>query len=277
MKKLVILFMALITTCQLFAQKTLTGTVKDGNANGEAIIGATVQITGTGTGTITDIDGNFSVEVPAGKNQITVSYVGYKSQTINVAGKSHVNVVLHADATNMDEVVVVGYGTMKRSDLTGSVSSINEEQIKQGVNTSLEQAMQGRIAGVQVTQNSGAPGGGISVQVRGINSLSGNEPLYVIDGIAVSGNTDSNTSVLSSINPSDITNIEVLKDASATAIYGSRASNGVVLITTKRGEEGKAKIQYEGYVGWQAMPKYLDVMNLPQYAEFYNVRAKIQG
>ena len=135
MKKLVILFMALITTCQLFAQKTLTGTVKDGNANGEAIIGATVQITGTGTGTITDIDGNFSVEVPAGKNQITVSYVGYKSQTINVAGKSHVNVVLHADATNMDEVVVVGYGTMKRSDLTGSVSSINEEQIKQGVNT----------------------------------------------------------------------------------------------------------------------------------------------
>lgn len=241
MKKLVILFMALITTCQLFAQKTLTGTVKDGNANGEAIIGATVQITGTGTGTITDIDGNFSVEVPAGKNQITVSYVGYKSQTINVAGKSHVNVVLHADATNMDEVVVVGYGTMKRSDLTGSVSSINEEQIKQGVNTSLEQAMQGRIAGVQVTQNSGAPGGGISVQVRGINSLSGNEPLYVIDGIAVSGNTDSNTSVLSSINPSDITNIEVLKDASATAIYGSRASNGVVLITTKRGEEGKAK------------------------------------
>ena len=277
MKKLVILFMALITTCQLFAQKTLTGTVKDGNANGEAIIGATVQITGTGTGTITDIDGNFSVEVPAGKNQITVSYVGYKSQTINVAGKSHVNVVLHADATNMDEVVVVGYGTMKRSDLTGSVSSINEEQIKQGVNTSLEQAMQGRIAGVQVTQNSGAPGGGISVQVRGINSLSGNEPLYVIDGIAVSGNTDSNTSVLSSINPSDITNIEVLKDASATAIYGSRASNGVVLITTKRGEEGKAKIQYEGYVVWQAMPKYLDVMNLPQYAEFYNVRAKIQG
>ncbi len=174
-------------------------------------------------------------------------------------------------------MVVVGYGEMNRSDLTGSVASINEEQIKQGVNTSLEQAMQGRIAGVQVMQNSGAPGGGISVQIRGINSLSGNEPLYVVDGIAISGNTSDNTSALSSINPSDITSIEVLKDASATAIYGSRASNGVVLITTKRGEEGKAQIQYEGYVGWQSIPKFLDMMNLKQYADFYNQRAEIQG
>jgi len=137
--------------------------------------------------------------------------------------------------------------------------------------------MQGRIAGVQVMQNSGAPGGGISVQIRGINSLSGNEPLYVVDGIAMSGQTSDNTSVLSSINPSDITNIEVLKDASATAIYGSRASNGVVLITTKRGQEGKAKIQYEGYMGWQMLPKTLEMMNLKEYASFYNDRAAILG
>jgi TonB-linked SusC/RagA family outer membrane protein len=277
MKKLSFLFMALMMTCQLFAQKTLTGTVTDGDANGEAIIGATIKVTGTSSGGVTDIDGNFSIQVPNGKNSITVSYVGYKTQTINIAGKSRVNVVLHSDATNLNDVVVVGYGTMKRSDLTGAVSSINEKAIKEGVNTSLEQAMQGRIAGVQVTQNSGAPGGGISVQIRGINSLNGNEPLYVIDGIAQSGNTSGSSSVMASINPSDITSIEVLKDASATAIYGSRASNGVVLITTKRGDEGKAKIQYEGYMGWQKMPKYLDVMNLPQYADFYNQRAAIQG
>lgn len=269
--------MAVLATCQLYAQKTLTGTVLDGEANGEPIIGATVQVTGTSSGGVTDLDGNFSVQLPAGKNKVTVSYVGYKSQTIDVSGKTHIEVTLRSDASNLDEVVVVGYGTMKRSDLTGSVSSIDEKAIKEGVNTSLEQAMQGRVAGVQVMQNSGAPGGGISVQIRGINSLGGNEPLYVIDGIAMSGNTSSNTSVLASINPADITSIEVLKDASATAIYGSRASNGVVLITTKRGDEGKAKIQYDGYIGWQAMPKYLDVMDLRQYAEFYNVRAAIQG
>ncbi|MCR5076714.1 MAG: TonB-dependent receptor [Prevotella sp.] len=277
MKKLLMLFMAVLATCQLYAQKTLTGTVSDGDANGEPIIGATVQVTGTNSGGVTDLDGNFTIQVPAGKKTVTISYVGYKSQTIDVTGKSRLDVVLRSSASNLDEVVVVGYGTMKRSDLTGSVSSIDEKTIKEGVNTSLEQAMQGRIAGVQVMQNSGAPGGGISVQIRGINSLNGNEPLYVVDGIAMSGNTSSNTSVLSSINPSDITSIEVLKDASATAIYGSRANNGVVMITTKRGEEGKAKIQYEGYVGWQEMPKYLDVMNLPQYADFYNVRAAIQG
>uniref|UniRef100_A0AB33JB42 TonB-dependent receptor n=1 Tax=Prevotella sp. GTC17259 TaxID=3236795 RepID=A0AB33JB42_9BACT len=271
------LFMAVVMTCQLYAQKTLTGVVTDGTANGEPIIGASVVVTGTGSGGVTDLDGRFSIQVPAGKKSVTVSYIGYRSQTVNIEGKTRITVALQLDENSLDEVVVVGYGTMKRSDLTGSVASIDEKAIKEGVNTSLEQAMQGRIAGVQVMQNSGAPGGGISVQIRGINSLSGNEPLYVIDGIAMSGSTSSNTSVLASINPSDITRIEVLKDASATAIYGSRASNGVVLITTKRGDEGKAKIQYEGYAGWQKMPKYLDVMNLPQYAEFYNVRAKIQG
>lgn len=279
MKKLLILFMAFLAVCQLHAQKTVTGSVKDGSANGDPIIGATVQVPGTGSGGVTDFNGNFSIQVPEGKNSIVISYVGYKSQTLNVAGKSHVDVVLANDVTNLNDVVVVGYGTMKRSDLTGAVSSIDEKAIKEGVNTSLEQAMQGRIAGVQVMQNSGAPGGGISVQIRGINSLNGNEPLYVIDGIAQSGSNSHNTNstALAAINPSDITSIEVLKDASATAIYGSRASNGVVLITTKRGQDGKPQIQYEGYVGWQQMPKYLDLMNLPQYADFYNQRAAIQG
>lgn len=273
--KCIVLLMMMFPLCALAQNVNISGTVTDANT-GEEVIGATVKVKGASGGTITDAMGNYKMSVASGAT-IEVSYVGYQTKQVKVTKGGQLDIQIAEDVNMLEQVVVVGYGVMKRSDLTGSVSSIDEKAIKQGVNTSLEQAMQGRIAGVQVTQNSGAPGGGISVQIRGINSLSGNEPLYVIDGIQVSGNTSSNNSVLSSINPSDITSIEVLKDASATAIYGSRASNGVVLITTKRGEEGKAKIQYEGYMGWQKLPKKLSVMNLPQYAEFYNVRAAIQG
>lgn len=273
-KAMVLLFMLLLPLTA-FAQVKVTGTVTDGSS-GEPIIGVTVKIKGGTTGAVTDLDGNYSVNAKPGQT-LEFSYVGYATLTAKVPASGRLNVTMSEDAQTLNDIVVVGYGVMKRSDLTGSVASINEDAIKQGVNTSLEQAMQGRIAGVQVMQNSGAPGGGISVQIRGINTLNGNEPLYVIDGIATSGNTSGSSSVLASINPSDITSIEVLKDASATAIYGSRASNGVVMITTKRGQDGKAKIQYEGYIGWQALPKKLSVMNLPQYAEFYNVRAAIQG
>ncbi len=273
--KLALLMLLMFVSTAVMAQVTVTGTVYDDI--GEPTIGATVREKGTQNATVTDIDGNFSLKVQSAQATLSVSYVGFQDMEVKLSGRTNVTIDLKQDAQLMDELVVVGYGVMKRSDLTGSVSSIDEKAIKQGVNTSLEQAMQGRIAGVQVTQNSGAPGGGISVQIRGINSLSGNEPLYVIDGIAVSGNTDDNSSVLASINPSDITNIEVLKDASATAIYGSRASNGVVLITTKRGEDGKAKIQYEGYIGWQQLPKQLDVMDLYEYADFYNARAEVRG
>ena len=273
--KCIVLLMMMFPLCALAQNMNISGTVTDANT-GEEVIGATVKVKGASGGTITDAMGNYKMSVASGAT-IEVSYVGYQTKQVKVTKGGQLDIQIAEDVNMLEQVVVVGYGVMKRSDLTGSVSSIDEKAIKQGVNTSLEQAMQGRIAGVQVTQNSGAPGGGISVQIRGINSLSGNEPLYVIDGIQISGNTSSNNSVLSSINPSDITSIEVLKDASATAIYGSRASNGVVLITTKRGEEGKAKIQYEGYMGWQKIPKKLSVMNLPQYAEFYNVRAAIQG
>ncbi len=274
MGKMLLLFMTMLPM-QVLAQVKVTGTVTD-EANGEPIIGATVKVKGSGTGVVTDFDGNYTINANVGQT-LEYSYIGYTTQSMKVSKAGRYDVRLSEDAQTLDQVVVVGYGTMKRSDLTGSVSSINETQIKQGVNTSLEQAMQGRIAGVQVTQNSGAPGGGISVQVRGINSLNGNEPLYVVDGIQMSGQTSSNTSVLSTINPSDITSIEVLKDASATAIYGSRASNGVVLITTKRGQEGKPKLTYEGYAGWQSLPKQLDVMNLKEFAAFYNVRSEIYG
>ena len=230
---------------------------------------------GTSTGTITDLNGKYTLNVSTGQT-LVFSYIGFMEQQV-VATKPVINVVLKEDTKTLDEVVVVGYGTMKRSDLTGSVVSVTGDELKKSVVTSLDQALQGRAAGVSVTQNSGAPGGGISVSIRGINSLNGNEPLYVIDGVAISGNTDGNSSVLSSINPSDIVSMEILKDASATAIYGSRASNGVVLITTNQGKAGKTKVSYEGYYGLQQLPKKLDVLNLREYAEYQNLRAQVLG
>lgn len=258
------------------AQNVTVSGIVSSNADGEPLIGATVSEKGTSNAVFTDVEGNYSIKTKVGAT-LVYSYVGYEAKNVKVGKSSTMDISLNENTAVLDEVVVVGYGAMKRSDLTGAVSSINEDAIKQGVNTSIEQAMQGRIAGVQVTQNSGAPGGGISVQIRGVNSLNGNEPLYVIDGVAISGQTSDDSSVLSSINPADIVSVEVLKDASATAIYGSRASNGVVLISTRQGKEGKAKISYEGYVGWQQLPKRVDTMNLPEYAEFYNIRAEIRG
>ena len=263
------------TSASPLQNRTVTGTVTSGT-DGEALIGVSVQIQERpAVGTITDLDGKYSIQARSNETLI-FSYIGYQTQKIK-ANKTIVNVQLKEDSKILDEVVVVGYGTMKKSDLTGAVTSVSEDEIKQSVVTSLDQALQSRAAGVSVTQNSGAPGGGISVSIRGINSLNGNEPLYVVDGVAISGNNNTNSSVLSAINPSDIVSMEILKDASATAIYGSRASNGVVLITTRQGQAGKTQISYEGYYGLQQLPKKLDVMNLREYAEYQNMRAEIIG
>lgn len=244
--------------------------------DGEPLIGVSVQIKGTTTGVVTDVNGNYAVSITE-KQILVFSYIGFRTQEVKTDGRTVIDIRLKEDTELLDEVVVVGYGTMKRSDLTGSSVSVSSEEIKKSVITSLDQALQGRAAGVAVTQNSGTPGGGISVSIRGTNSLNGNEPLYIIDGIAIDGQTNGNNSALSAINPADIVSMEVLKDASATAIYGSRASNGVVLITTRRGEADKTKISYEGYVAWQALPKQIDVMNLREYAAFYNERAAVLG
>lgn len=260
---------------EVLQERTVTGVVTSGT-DGEALIGVSVQVKERPqAGTITDFEGRYSLQARSNET-IVFSYIGFKSQEVK-ASKTVVNVELKEDSEILDEVVVVGYGTMKRSDLTGSVVSVGEDEIKQSIVTSLDQALQSKAAGVSVTQNSGTPGGGISVSIRGINSLNGNEPLYVIDGVAISGNNDSNSSVLSSINPSDVVSMEILKDASATAIYGSRASNGVVLITTKQGQAGKTRITYEGYYGLQQLPKKLGVMNLREYAEYQNLRAEVIG
>jgi TonB-linked SusC/RagA family outer membrane protein len=246
--------------------------------DGEPVIGATVRVKGSTTGTVTDIDGNYTIKAESGST-LQFSYVGCKDQEVKIGNKSTINVTLFQDENQLNEVVVVGYGTMKRSDLTGAVASVGDEAITKSVPTSIDQVLQGRAAGVQVQANTGTPGGSSTIRIRGTNSLNAtSQPIFVIDGVIIdsSAGDEGNANPLAAINPSDILSMDILKDASATAIYGSRASNGVIMITTKKGKAGDATITYDGYVGWQAMPKHLDVMNLQQYAEHNNAIADAQ-
>lgn len=257
-------------------EKTVTGIITFAGSD-DPVPGANIIIKGTQTGTISGINGDYSIQVIEG-DILEISFVGYLKEEIIVGKENNYDVVLIEDITQLEAVVKVGYGTMKRSDLTGAVVSVSSEDIKASSATSLDQALQGRAAGVLVTQNSGQPGGGVSVQIRGVNTLNENsEPLYVIDGIPVSGYTGGYTNALATINPADIESMEVLKDASATAIYGSRAANGVVLITTNRGKKGATQIRYEGQFGLQQLPVYVDVLNLQEYATFLNEREEIIG
>lgn len=245
-------------------RKKVTGTVKD--ANGEPIIGATVVEKGTTNGTVTDFDGNYALELSE-SGTLAVSYIGYKSQEYSVAKirQGQLSVVLKEDTEVMDEVVVVGYAVQKKSDLTGAVGSVKSESIENQPVTRIDQALQGRISGVQIVSSNGAPGAGSTIRIRGGNSINGsNEPLYVIDGIIGAGD-------LNSINPADIQSIEVLKDASSTAIYGSRGANGVILITTKTGKGSNGvRLNYHGYYGIQQVSRYLDLLNGPEYVQWKN-------
>jgi TonB-dependent starch-binding outer membrane protein SusC len=249
---------------------TITGIVK--NSKGETLPGVSVVIKNTKIGSVTDMDGKYIVKNVPSNSDITFSMLSFKTQTLSVKNKTSINVVLLDDTQLLDEVVVVGYGTMKRSDLTGSVVSIGAKSIESSVASTIDQVLQGRVAGLQMTQNSGVPGAGASVQIRGISSLNGtNEPIYVIDGVIVSGETGSNTSnVLDGINPNDVESLEVLKDASATAIYGAQGANGVIIITMKKGKEGATKVSFNSYYGYQELPRKIDMMDLRQYAEHYN-------
>ena len=273
-----LLAMMMLTT-SMFAQegnKNITGTVIF-EATGEGVPGASVVIKGTTQGVITDLEGNFRLQAATG-DILVISFLGYQEVELTVGAENHYNVSMKEDVTQLDEVVKIGYGTMKRSDLTGSVVSVSSDEIERANATTFDQVLQGRAAGVLVTQNTGQPGGGVTVQIRGINSLNGDtEPLYIIDGIPVSGYTGDNTNALATINPNDIASIELLKDASSTAIYGTQASNGVVLITTKRGKMGETRVSYNGTFGLQQLPKYIDVLNLQEYAEFLNEREEILG
>ncbi|MNQ31497.1 TonB dependent receptor [compost metagenome] len=205
------------------------------------------------------------------------SFIGYRTQEVPVSNKSQINVTLEEDVSSLKEVVVVGYGTMKRSDLTGAVSTVTSAAVQQSVATTIDQVLQGRAAGVQIQSNSGAPGSSSSIRIRGISSLNGsNEPIFVIDGVIIDGSTSSvNTNPLANINPADIVSMDILKDASATAIYGSRAANGVIMITTKRGKKGDMILNFDSYVGWQEIPKHLDLLNLKEYGTLKNTRSDL--
>lgn len=246
--------------------RTVSGKVT--GSDKEALPGVSILIKGTTQGTTTDAKGDYSIGVPATDAVLIFSFVGYNSTEINTANQSVIDVSLQQNDQQLSEIVVVGYGTVKKSDLTGSLSQIKAKEINAFPATNVLQAMSGRAPGVQVTQNTGAPGAGVSVRIRGTNSVQGsNEPLYVVDGFPTSG---SNPTI---INNSDIESIEVLKDASATAIYGSRGANGVVLITTKQGKSGKMQVDYEGSFSQQTLRKKLDLMNAKEYAMFYNEQA----
>ena len=269
----------------LMAQtRTVTGKVID--QTGQGVIAAGVQEKGTTNGAITDLDGNYTITVGDGA-VLVFSSIGYATQEIPVSGRSVIDVTFEEDSEFLDEVVVVGYGTMKKSDLAGASVSMREEDLKGSIITNLDQSLQGRAAGVTAVQTSGAPGSSSSIRVRGQATINANaEPLYVIDGVIMQGGgssgasfglgdalgngTVSTISPLSTINPADIVSMEILKDASATAIYGAQGANGVVLITTKHGKAGDAKFTYDGMVAAARQMTRVDIMNLREFAEYYN-------
>jgi len=250
--------------------KHITGSVKD--ANGEPIIGANVVVKGSTNGVITDTDGQFSLNNVPQRGIIQISYIGYIPQEVVVSNQSVFDIILKEDLQNLDEVVVIGYGVVRKSDLTGAVGSIKASAIEKMPVARIDQAIQGRVSGVQVTSLNGAPGAATTIRIRGGNSINaGNEPLYVIDGVIGAGD-------LNTINPADIESIEILKDASSTAIYGSRGANGVILVTTKRGEgTDGVRLSYNGYYGIQSPTKQLDLLNGQEAAAFQNEFAAYNG
>ncbi len=264
-----------ISLCWLFLsfqamgqERTVTGAVTSAE-DGLSVIGATVQVKGTTTGTITDIDGSYEITVPGEEAILVFSYTGMAQQEITVGNQSVINVIMSVNAQLLDEVVVVGYGVQKKSVVTGAISSINADDITETPVLRIEQALQGRAAGVQVTNSSGQPGDALTVRIRGAGTTGSADPLYVVDGLPVGG--------IDYLNPGDIESIEVLKDAASAAIYGARAANGVVLITTKSGVKGKMQVSYDGYFGVQNPWRQLSLLNAREYALIQNEAAAASG
>lgn len=280
----------LAQTSSVYAQtKTVSGIISD--QNGVPLEKATIKAKGVKAQAISDANGRFRLAVPEQANAIEVSYVGMKPVTVSIDGKETVLVTLNVADSKLNEVVVIGYGTVRRSDVSSAVSSVKAKDLKDLPVAGIDQAIQGKVAGVTVTNNSGQPGGGVSVKVRGVTTINSNDPLIVVDGVPFFNNTRSTTgyaglggsdgqtgnSVMASINPGDIESIDVLKDASAQAIYGSQAANGVILITTKKGKNGEGKVNYEMYYGQQQVQKKLDVMNLREFAQYQNEVLPVLG
>ena len=253
-----LLFALLIIVGNISAQ-TVKVNVTD--ATGETVIGATVMEKGTSNGAITDFDGNATVKLSGKNNHLVISYVGMKTKTIDVKGKKEIKVVMEDDNTTLNDVVVIGYGTVKKKDLTGSVSSISEKQIANIPVSNVSEAMTGKMAGVNITTTEGSPDADVKIRVRGGGSLSqDNSPLYIVDGFPVSS--------ISDIAPSEIQSIDVLKDASSTAIYGARGANGVIIITTKEGKEGKTQVSFNGLLGWKKVTKTVKTLSPYEFAQY---------
>ena len=264
MKKALFLIFLLSLSFVLQAQDQvkISGVVKDAVTN-EELIGVNVIVPGTSTGTVTDVNGNFSLSVPV-NGTVKVSYIGYQTQEIKITGQKILNILLVSESKLIDEVVVVGYSVQKKRDVLGAVSKVGNEELTKIPVASAQEALQGRVAGVQVAAQTGAPGAPISVRIRGASSInSSNDPLYIVDGIPVEG-------ALNNLSPNDIDNMTILKDASSAAIYGSRANNGVVLITTKQGKSGEAKVTYNAQVGFQTHGYLTPMTTTAQYIQLYN-------
>jgi len=250
-------------------QISVSGTVKDAKT-GEPILGASILEKGTSKGVITNYDGTFIISVPA-KSTLIVRYLGYQTVEVPASAKSNLVIQLNEDAISLGEVVAIGYATVKKNDATGSVTAIKPDKLNKGLTTNAQDMIAGKIAGVVVTSGGGTPGGSSTIRIRGGSSLnSSNDPLIVVDGLAMDNNGIKGTANgLSAINPNDIESFTVLKDASATAIYGSRASNGVILITTKKGDKGsKLQISYDGNMSVSQIGKTINVMNATDYRSY---------
>ena len=269
MKHKLFLIIVLIS-CSFFAfaqQRTLKGTVKD--EKGEAIIGATVIVKGTTTGTTTDIDGHFTISVPPSAKTLQISFVGMNKKEVDIKGNEY-NITLKDNSVALNEVVAIGYGTQRKKDLTGSVASVSEKALKDLPVASIGEALTGKLPGVQVTTTEGSPDADIKIRVRGGGSITqSNTPLYIVDGFARDDIKD--------ISPSEIQSIDVLKDASSTAIYGSRGANGVIIVTTKSGKSGKISINYTGYLGFKQLSKKLSVLSPYEFAQKQYERAVWDG
>ncbi|WP_298238536.1 TonB-dependent receptor [uncultured Algibacter sp.] len=276
------LAMALSFSNASFAQNlTVTGNITS-QEDGLPLAGVNILIANTNKGALSDFDGNYSISNVPTDAVFEVSYLGFETQTIIVGDRNTINIVMKESTESLDEVVVIGYGTSKKSELTEAVSSVKSDEIIRSTGTSIESALQGRLSGVRVISNEGTPGGGLNINVRGTTSINGsNDPLYVIDGVPILkenvvsdpdndpiGYNTLPADPLSGLNPGDIASIEVLKDASATAIYGSRGANGVVIITTKKGKSGKLKVDYDGAFGISTLSNKLDLLDAPEYYEY---------
>jgi TonB-linked SusC/RagA family outer membrane protein len=302
MRKILQMAMLFIFLCALvpaMAQTTGGTTTIKGKVSDDQNVtlpGATVTLKGTQITVGTDVNGNYTINVPADAKTLIFSFIGMETQEVSVAGRTTINVTLKAASTQLSDVVVIGYGSQKRGDVNGAISSVSAKDIQDIPQPSVDQMLQGKAAGVTVTLNSGEPGSATSVHIRGITSFTGSEPLYVIDGVEIQGSStppgaphteqltspgassmETSVSPLSMLNPNDIESIDILKDASATAIYGSRGANGVIIITTKRGKSGNVKVNYDGYVGLQQQGKLLKMDNLQQYAALQNQLATAFG